>query len=96
MNVTDFFPLVLMAATLLLLGEYEQIMTLHFRAFTSLNEDKIFIFSSIRLTSVLEQQYFSPMVPKSAITHASNTVVTATFFHKNVCKIHFETHYTHC
>jgi hypothetical protein len=73
-------------------------MTLVIRGLSPQQEDKkLLIFFGTKLISVLEEQYFSLMGPMSAIAHGSNTVVTATFnLHKNVCNIHFETHYTYC
>ena len=81
-----FILVVLMAATLLLLGEYKQIMNY----FTKKSTTITLICPIMEHDSVLEQQYSTPMVPMCAIAHISSTVGTATFnSNKKFCKTHF-------
>jgi hypothetical protein len=76
MKGTAFFLVVLMAAILLLLGEYKPIRTLvvPWTNFTT-GKLKVLIFSSIELTLVAEQQYSAPMALMSAIAHGSNIYI---------------------
>jgi len=86
MKATAFFLVVLMAAILLLRGEYKQIMT-HFAKENNNNINIFYYWTYFGVRTTI----FYTNGPRCAIAHGSSTVYLVTYSRAKVdCSLHFK------